>query len=95
MGISDLSFAVMDHWVKTVGTVSFFNFRKLENSVELLRSGSEWARPMWNGVPASTLRGLYRRNPPDGGQGVAPTDDRFGGSPSERLDLIADETPAR
>jgi hypothetical protein len=45
---------------------------------------------------SGTLRGLYRRKPIEGDQGVPPIEDRLGGSRApERLDLQVDETPAR
>jgi hypothetical protein len=69
--ISDLSIDVKNTGEpKTVGTVTFSNFGKLERVVlELLRSGKEWriADVEWD---SGTLRALYRRNAAYDGEAV-------------------------
>jgi hypothetical protein len=69
--ISDLSIGVKNSdALKTVGTVTFSNFGRLEKVVlELLRLGKEWriADVEWD---SGTLRALYRRNAAYDGEAV-------------------------
>ena len=74
--ISDLSIDVKDTGApKTVGTVTFLNFGKLEKVVlELLRLGSEWrvADVKWD---SGTLHGVYRRKAAYDGQAHPATEE--------------------